>query len=163
MATTSRPLTANGQAIQSHVTIRTNTVKSRSADSAKPFLVLFMGLLVLVACDRPPGTEDNTVPKHSVSISSTQTARAYENGAWQLRRQAEINEIARRGDIDLVFLGDSITQRWAEAGREVWNKNYGRRKAANFGMGGDRTEHVLWRIEHGNFDGIHPKAIVLLI
>src|SRR5262245_60689723 len=92
--------------------------------SAEPFqrlLMLFMGLLVLVACDRS-GTEDNSVPKHTVSISSTQTARAYEKGAWQLRRHAALNEIARRGDINLVFLGDSITQRWAEAGREVWDK-----------------------------------------
>jgi len=119
--------------------------------------MLFMGVLVFVACDRGPSTEGKAAP------ASTQTAQAYENGARQLRRHAELNEIARRGDIDLVFLGDSITELWAEAGREVWNKYYGRRKAANFGMGGDRTQHVLWRIEHGNFDGIHPKAIVLLI
>ena len=79
------------------------------------------------------------------------------------RRHAELNEIARRGDIDLVFLGDSRTQRWEEAGREVWDKYYARRKAANFGSDGDTTEHVLWRIEHGNFEGIHPKAIILEI
>ena len=80
-----------------------------------------------------------------------------------LRRHAELNEIARRGDIDLVFLGDSLTQRWEEAGREIWDKYYSRRKAANFGMDGDHTQHVLWRIEHGTFEGIHPKAIILLI
>src|SRR5215510_12163580 len=79
------------------------------------------------------------------------------------RRHAELNEIARRGDIDLVFLGDSRTQRWEEAGREVWDKYYATRKAANFGSDGDTTEHVLWRIEHGNFEGIHPKAIILEI
>ncbi len=125
-------------------------------NAAKSFLILCMGLLVLGACDRGPSTEGNTAPKHSAS-------RAYKNGSWQLRRHAELNALARRGDIDLVFLGDSITQLWTEAGREVWNKYYGRRKAANFGMSGDRTQHVLWRIEQGNFDGIHPKAIVLLI
>ena len=101
--------------------------------------------------------------KNKISVSSTQTAWAYENGDWQLRRHADFNEIARRGDIDLVFLGDSITQRWGEAGREVWDKYYSRRKAANFGVDGDRTQHVLWRIEHGNFEGIHAKAIILLI
>ncbi len=79
------------------------------------------------------------------------------------RRHAELNELARRGDIDLVFLGDSRTQRWEEAGREVWDKYYATRKAANFGSDGDTTEHVLWRIEHGNFEGIHPKAIILEI
>src|SRR5215831_8911456 len=118
---------------------------------------LFMGLLVFVACDRGPSTEGKAAP------ASTQTAQGYESGAWQMQRHAELNEIARRGDIDLVFLGDSITQGWAEAGKEVWDKYYGRRKTANFGISGDRTQHVLWRIEHGNFDGIHPKAIVLLI
>ena len=135
-----------------------NTISNRySPRSTVCFLILFIGLLVFGACDRGPSTEGKIAP------TSTQTAQAYENGAWQWRRHAELNEIARRGDIDLVFLGDSITQLWAEAGKEVWNKYYGRRKAANFGISGDRTQHVLWRIEHGNFDGIHPKAIVLLI
>jgi lysophospholipase L1-like esterase len=135
-----------------------NTIRNRcSPRSTECFLILFMGLLVFGACDPGPSTEGRTAP------SSTQTAQAYEKGAWQWRRHAEFNEIARRGDIDLVFLGDSITQQWAEAGKEVWNRYYGRRKAANFGISGDRTQHVLWRIEHGNFDGIHPKAIVLLI
>src|SRR5689334_22216200 len=84
--------------------------------SIECFLVLFMGLLVLGACDRGPSTEGKT------ASSSTQRAQAYENGAWQLRRHAELNEIARRADIDLVFLGDSITQKWEDAGKEVWNK-----------------------------------------
>ena len=132
-------------------------------NSAKLFFILFMGLLVFGACDRSPSSEDNTAPMHSATKPSTQTAWAYEKGGWQLRRHADFNEIARRGDIDLVFLGDSITQRWGEAGREVWDKYYSRRKVANFGIGGDRTQHVLWRIEHGNFDGIYPKAIILLI
>ena len=132
-------------------------------NTAKPFFILFMGLLVFGACDRSPSTESNTAPTLSVTVPSTQTAWAYENGSWHLQRHADFNEIARRGDIDLVFLGDSITQRWEEAGREVWDKYYSRHKAANFGIGGDRTQHVLWRIEHGNFEGIHPKAIILLI
>lgn len=135
-----------------------NTIWNRCSPRSSEFsFILFMGLLVFGACDRGPSTEGKTAP------SLTQTAQAYENGAWQLRRHADLNEIARRGDINLVFLGDSITQYWAEAGKEVWSKYYGRRKAANFGIGGDRTQHVLWRIEHGTFDGIHPKAIVLLI
>lgn len=133
-------------------------------NAAKPFLIPFMGLLVFGACDRSPSTETSTAPKHSATIPSKQTTSwAYENGSRQLRRHAELNKIARRGDIDLVFLGDSITERWEEADREVWDKYYSRRKAANFGMGGDQTQHVLWRIEHGNFEGIHPKAIIMLI
>jgi lysophospholipase L1-like esterase len=72
-------------------------------------------------------------------------------------------EIAKKGDVGVVFLGDSITQGWGGAGKEVWHKEYEPLKAANFGIGGDRTEHVLWRIANGELDGIKPKALVLMI
>lgn len=70
---------------------------------------------------------------------------------------------AKQGGIDLLFLGDSITAGWAGNGREVWAKQYAKRNPANFGFGGDRTQHVLWRIENGELDGIKPKVIVLMI
>lgn len=73
------------------------------------------------------------------------------------------NAIAKKGGIDVVFLGDSITEGWRGAGKEVWAKHYAPLKAANFGIGGDRTEHVLWRLQNGNLDGITPKAVVLMI
>lgn len=76
---------------------------------------------------------------------------------------------ARRGEIDLLFLGDSITAAWE--GRDgdghgpvqVWERYYGARKAANFGIGGDRTQHILWRIGQGEVDGLSPGVVVLLI
>ena len=108
-------------------------------------------------------TEGNTGPKHSATIPSKQTASwVYKNGDWRLRRHAGLNELAQRGNIDLVFLGDSITQRWEDV-KEVWDRYYATRKGANFGMAADRTQHVLWRINHGNFEGIHPKVIIILI
>lgn len=62
------------------------------------------------------------------------------------------------------MIGDSITQGWEGKGaREVWQKYYGNRHAVNLGIGGDQTQHVLWRLEHGNADGIHPKLAVLMI
>jgi len=67
------------------------------------------------------------------------------------------------GPCDVVFIGDSITQGWEGAGKNVWAKFYGNRKCLNFGVGGDRTEHVLWRFEHGQLDGLKPKAAVLMI
>lgn len=70
---------------------------------------------------------------------------------------------ARQGGVEVVFLGDSITQRWNSAGREVWAAQMAPLKAVNFGIGGDRTENVLWRVRNGEFDGITPKAVVLLI
>jgi lysophospholipase L1-like esterase len=68
------------------------------------------------------------------------------------------------GECDIVFIGDSITQGWEGAGpKKVWEKYYGQRKALNFGVGGDRTQHVLWRFEHGQLDGLKPKVAVLMI
>lgn len=72
-------------------------------------------------------------------------------------------DIAKEGKAQLVFLGDSITAGWAGNGKEVWPKAFGQYEPANFGIGGDRTQHVLWRIQNGELDGIKPKACVLMI
>ena len=71
--------------------------------------------------------------------------------------------LAKKGDIGLVFLGDSITAGWATGGKEVWEKSFTQYKPVNFGIGGDKTQHVLWRIQNGELDGISPKALVLMI
>ena len=63
--------------------------------------------------------------------------------------------------MDLLFLGDSITEGWGN--NAVWQKNYGPLNAANFGIGGDTTENVLWRILNGEIDGVSPKVAVLMI
>jgi lysophospholipase L1-like esterase len=67
------------------------------------------------------------------------------------------------GVCDVLFVGDSITQGWEGAGKTVWEHYYGGRKALNIGIGGDRTQHLLWRFEHGNLDGLKPKVTVLMI
>lgn len=71
----------------------------------------------------------------------------------------------KEGPIGVLFLGDSITEAWSTRGKEVWAKTYAdmNPKPANFGIGGDRTEHVLWRIANGELDGIDPKVVVLMI
>jgi lysophospholipase L1-like esterase len=68
---------------------------------------------------------------------------------------------AAAGGIDLLFLGDSITQGWSR--NAVWRRHYEPRGAANFGIGGERTQHLLWRIEHGTLDGADPRVVVLMI
>lgn len=67
------------------------------------------------------------------------------------------------GSIELIFDGDSITDNWHGQGKDVWQKNYANRNAFNFGIGGDRTQHVLWRLEHGQVNNIHPKLVALMI
>ncbi|HEY2760400.1 MAG TPA: platelet-activating factor acetylhydrolase IB subunit [Pirellulales bacterium] len=83
--------------------------------------------------------------------------------ADKMKRFESINERAKKGDVDLLFIGDSITENWMGRGKDVWSKYYGHRKAMNMGIGGDRTQHVLWRMDHGNIDGINPKLAVLMI
>ncbi|MCA9160318.1 MAG: GDSL family lipase, partial [Planctomycetales bacterium] len=78
-------------------------------------------------------------------------------------RHEAMNERVKQGDVDLVFIGDSITQGWEGSGKEVWQKFYGERKAVNLGISGDRTQHVIWRLDHGNLEGISPKVAVIMI
>ncbi|MDR2757592.1 MAG: GDSL-type esterase/lipase family protein [Planctomycetaceae bacterium] len=61
------------------------------------------------------------------------------------------------------MIGDSITHGWDNKGKTVWDSYYGHRKPINLGFSGDRTEHVLWRLEHLPLDKISPKAAVLMI
>jgi lysophospholipase L1-like esterase len=81
---------------------------------------------------------------------------------WVQRHEGFV-EIAKQGNVDLLFLGDSITDFWRRTGSNFWNQYYAPRHAANFGISGDRTEHLLWRIDHGELSGIKPKVVVLLI
>ncbi|MDB6124641.1 MAG: hypothetical protein JWQ71_3634 [Pedosphaera sp.] len=81
---------------------------------------------------------------------------------WVARHEGFVSE-AKQGNIDVLFLGDSITDRWRNKGVNVWNKYYAPLHAANFGISSDRIQHVLWRIEHGELDNIHPKVVVLMI
>ncbi len=69
----------------------------------------------------------------------------------------------RQGSVDLLMIGDSITQGWRDEGRRVWEHYYGQRRAVNLGFNSDRTEQVLWRLQHGEIDGIHPKVAVVMI
>lgn len=81
---------------------------------------------------------------------------------WR-ERDASMKKKAAQGDVDLAFIGDSITQGWEGRGKAVWQKHYANRKAINLGIGGDRTEHVIWRLTHGNLGKIEPKVAVLMI
>ena len=91
------------------------------------------------------------------------TTPAARPDAWWQQRQESVNARVKQGNVDLIFIGDSITHGWDGAGKAVWQKFYGKRNAVNLGFGGDRTEHVLWRLDHGNIDGISPKLAVIMI
>ena len=70
----------------------------------------------------------------------------------------------KAGPIGLLFIGDSITAGWAPASRaHIWETYFGKYQPANFGIGGDQTQHVIWRIANGELDGITPKVTVLML
>lgn len=81
---------------------------------------------------------------------------------WTTRHERTLARI-RQGGIDLLMIGDSITQGWSDEGRLVWDTYYGHRRAVNLGFSTDCTEHVLWRLNHGEIDGIAPKLAVVMI
>ena len=83
---------------------------------------------------------------------------------WMARHEENV-ATAKQGGVDVLFLGDSITDgwHWDTGGRRIWEKTFAPRHAANFGIGYDRIQNVLWRVENGELDGITPKIVVLLI
>jgi beta-glucosidase len=108
-----------------------------------------LNVLAILACGREPNLKGGTATKPEAR-----------DGAWMELHNAFVDR-AKKGSIGLLFLGDSITQGWGD--NRVWKRYYGAREAVNFGIGGDRTQHVLWRLDNGEIDGIQPKVVVLMI
>jgi lysophospholipase L1-like esterase len=79
------------------------------------------------------------------------------------KRHLGFVEIAKKGGVDVLLLGDSITDGWRGGGKKVYAEHFEPLKAANFGIGGDRTQHVLWRLQNGELEGITPKLCMLMI
>ena len=105
-------------------------------------------------------------PSTLVAVTQNRDWKTYD---WVSRHES-ILRLVRTRQPEVVFLGDSITHFWggdpADAkarGAWVWEKYFGARKALNLGYGWDRTENVLWRVRHGEVEGISPKVVVLMI
>lgn len=118
-------------------------MSSRRSVSILLFLTLALGVAAQPA--RPAATA--AIPKNTPAF---------------MQKHERFLARAQAGPIGLLFLGDSITEQWNSA-PAVWDEHYGRHAPANFGIGGDQTQNVIWRIEHGELDGIAPRAVVLLI
>ena len=83
---------------------------------------------------------------------------------WWVQRQARIEERLKEGNVDAVFIGDSITEAWEHYnGRGVWQTYYEDRQVVNLGFGGDQTQHAIWRLERGSFEKVSPKVAVVMI
>ncbi|MFC4701466.1 platelet-activating factor acetylhydrolase IB subunit [Glaciecola siphonariae] len=124
-------------------------------------------MLIAFSSTYSQATTDNDSEKDEqtpLSVQATVHTAEWAVDWWLPRHQQKLDEVARRnGEIDLIFLGDSITHNWESKAPQYWQTFYQHRKALNLGFGGDRTEHVLWRLRHGAVDGLDPKLVVLMI
>lgn len=121
-------------------------------------VVLFVGASALVTAQAGAGD------KNPAATPSPRLGKGGTPDAGWMKRHEGFVEIAKKGGVDVLLLGDSITDAWRGKGaKAAWDKHFAGRKAANFGIGGDRTEHVLWRIQNGELDGISPKVAMLMI
>jgi lysophospholipase L1-like esterase len=130
-------------------------VKHRSAVAA---LVVFLSLSSSVA-----HAQTTQPPPQPADVPAIKYDKEGKPNEKFMKQHEEFVERARKGDTDLLFLGDSITAGWNRQ-KEIWDAHFGKYKPANFGIGGDRTQHVLWRIENGELEPpMKPKTIVLMI
>jgi lysophospholipase L1-like esterase len=125
-------------------------------------------LLVVLACVLL-GATSGRMAADDRPAGSTATRPAPRDAGWKKRHEGFV-AMAKKGGVDLLFLGDSITDLWggeghrdASQGGEIFRQEFEPLKAANFGIGGDQTQHVLWRIQNGELDGIQPKVVMLMI
>jgi len=113
--------------------------------------------LLLLTCAAPAAAQMPPVPADQPFPRTDQHS---------LTAHAQLLEKARTGRIDIYFEGDSITRRWGATDYPEllanWNQNFFGWNAANFGWGADSIQNILWRLQNGELDNVHPKVIVLL-
>ena len=117
------------------------------------FFITFLFFIIRDKAKVESSTIDQNPAIQAVSKSS----------AWWKQRHNEKIKRIQQEKVDLLMIGDSITHGWEEQGYDVWQKYYQHRNAANLGFSGDRTEHVLWRLQNGEIDGVSPKVAVVMI
>jgi len=107
---------------------------------------------------RRPGSE---IMQHKPALWPVIPSAGFWGGTSWLDTHENLVKVARanQGPIDVLLVGDSITMQWGEA----WPRHFPGLKTVNIGIGGDKTQNVLWRLDHGGVEGLQPKACVLLI
>ena len=117
--------------------------------------------------ERRPGV---AAKKHQPALWPVTPTAGHWGGSKWLEAHAKLVEHvqATRGPIDVLLVGDSITQQWGSVLdrkplNAAWQKHFGRYPTVNLGMAGDKTQNVLWRLDHGGVAGLQPRLVVLLI
>lgn len=140
-------------------------VSAASSGSAPKAKLLALALLVLGSVSAAPSHAQAIAapaapPAPAIVDPSAPIARTDKPAFYTLHD--EFLARGKSGPIGVLFLGDSITERWKQA-PHIWGHYFGKYQPANFGIGGDRTHNVLWRIENGELDGIKPRVVVLML
>ncbi len=118
-------------------------------------------LLVVGAAFAKAQITDGPPPKAKPSEAGWGFYKGWASG-WTGLHQKMIARTAQ-GGVDIMFLGDSLTMLWDKEGKTVWDARFAPLKAANYGIGGDSTRQVIWRLENGELDNLNPKLVVLMI
>jgi lysophospholipase L1-like esterase len=111
--------------------------------------------VLLLACSGVCMAADPAVPESAIEPLRRE--------GGNLKRFKEMNKRLEQGNVDLLFIGDSITAGWLGRGKEIWEKYYAPRRAIDLGRSGDRTQHTLWLVDNLKVDHISPKLVVMLI
>jgi len=120
---------------------------------------LAMGV-ALAMCSLPSQAED---PQRPLSVRPEVQTAEWAVSWWMPRHEQKLKEKSDLKDCQLVWIGDSITHGWEGEGKEIWNAKFAKFQPLNLGYSGDRTEQVLWRLEHGEVDGLSPRLAILMI
>src|SRR5262245_22621987 len=130
----------------------------RGDSMSVPCRLLSGAFVVALCCAGLWADEKDKKPAHG---AVTPTPR---KDKWWMGRHKAFLERVKKGKVEVVFLGDSITQGWEGNGKKVWAREFAPLGAVNLGIGGDETGHVLWRITEGKeLEGTSPRAAVLMI
>ena len=128
--------------------------------SARSALLALVALTGVIGCSGAPPQAISPSPTELATIPAPlEESWAIE---WWIPRHIE-KLAARHPGIDLVLIGDSITHGWEDPGKVVWERHFADIDVLNLGFSGDRTENVLWRLDHNEVDGLDPKLIVMMI
>jgi lysophospholipase L1-like esterase len=117
--------------------------------------------------ERRPGSEQ---AKHQPTLWPVVPSAGSWGGTSWLDTHSRLVEYvkANAGPVDVLLVGDSITQQWGsplDQGRfnEAWKKHFGGYKTINIGIGGDKAQNVLWRLDHGGVEGLQPRVVIVMI
>ncbi|MEO1997995.1 MAG: GDSL-type esterase/lipase family protein, partial [Planctomycetaceae bacterium] len=122
-------------------------------------MLTILCLPALSSADEQPAKQAPIIKALQAEVQTAKWAQAW----WMPRHKQKLKEVAQRKQIQLLMIGDSITHGWEGGGRKVWDEFYAQRNALNLGFSGDRTEQVLWRLQHGEVAGLDPKLAVIMI